>query len=172
MYEIRFLKFGEEEEFIKLKQLALTMHPTTLIEGHYNPPVSFVTNQIAQGDNCDVRNVVLSVDGELMGMCQLMLGRGFRKHKTISKNKFVLQNEKTRGQKYGTKFWDFVIPYLKNLGYEEMQVQSTNPHWVISAVNYGFEIQYTEPNALKLENETYLDSVMTVYYIKNWVDKN
>jgi len=163
MYEIRLLNLGEENKFIQLKKQSLSENQSVLLESSYNPSLAYVTAQINAGSKGDVNNVVLVVDNELVGFCQIILGHDKRRHKAIMRNIFVIQNEKTKGMKFGIKIVEFIQNYLKTLGYEEIAAGIVPGHRSEKILEHlGYYPTSTEFRCLKLADNSYVD-------IRNWV---
>jgi hypothetical protein len=162
MYDIRLLNLGEEQQFIQLKQRSLRENQDVLLESSYNPPLAYVTAQINAGPKSDVNNVVLVVDNELVGFCQIILGHDKRRHKAIMRNIFVIQNEKTKGMKFGIKIVEFIHDYLKTLKYEEISAGIIPGHRSEKILeSLGYHTTSTELRCLKLADNSYVD-------IRNW----
>ena len=167
MFEIRLLQLGEEETFIKLKQRAIAENQGVLLEASYNPSVAFVTAQINAGPRGDVNNVVLLVDGEMLGFCQMFLGHEKRRHKVTMRNIFIIQNEKTKGMHFGIKIVEFIEQYAKSLGYEEITAGIVPGHRSEKLLEpLGFMPSFTEYRCLKLLNDSYVDICTWIKRIK------
>jgi hypothetical protein len=165
MPEIRLLKLGEEEQFIQLKQKAIRENQGVLLESSYNPPIAFVTAQINAGSKGDVNNVVLIVDGEMLGFCQVFLGQEKRRHKATMRNIFIVQNEKTKGQHFGIKIVEFIQQHVKSLGYEEITAGIVPGHRSEKLLEpLGYYPAFTEYRCLKLLDDTYVD-------VRTWIKR-
>lgn len=102
--------------------------------------------------------MVLIIDGEMLGFCQVFLGHDKRRHKVTMRNIFIIQNEKTKGMKFGIKIVEFIEQYAKSLGYEEVTAGIVPGHRSEQILKpLGYNPAFTELKCLKLLDNSYVD---------------
>ena len=165
MIEIRLLKNGEEEEFIKLKLESLKVASKYLIETpNYNPTVESIKkqiNSIPQG----MVVYVLKYNNIMFGIIQASLGVNlYRTHSAIFHGLYVstdiykifqIENKKTRS--LGIRLMYESILYLQTLGIEIITSTSFSDNIKMNNIFYSLNYIQThnDPFFVKFTNQAY-----------------
>ncbi len=165
MIEIRLLKDGEEEEFIKLKLQSLKVASRYLVEHpNYNPTIEKIKSQL----NAIPRGMIIYVlmyQGKMFGIIQFSLGTYlYRTHHAMVHGLYVSKDIYKIGQlknnipnELGTRLMTESILYLQSIGIEIITSSSFNDNIKMSNIFYSLNfIQlHTDHFYLKFENNSY-----------------
>lgn len=165
MIEIRLLKNGEEEEFIKLKLESLKVASKYLIENpNYNPTVDSVKKQINSSPP-EMVVYVLKYNNKMFGIIQASLGINlYRTHHATLHSLFVSKKiyklaklNNNISVPFGTMLMSDSILHLRNIGIEIITATSFSDNALMSNIfhSLNFTQTHNDPYFVKFTNQAY-----------------